>query len=110
MANTTYRVSGTLKHNGETFADGSSFSTDDPLVEAQLRRAGTLLTQEEYARDNPEALLALSQEREELAARTAALEARLRELEADKSSQGSSDGAAEDSSAGESATDDNGGC
>ncbi len=47
---TEYIVSGNLRHNDTDYADGSTFSTDDKTLEAALRRAGTLLTLEEYHR------------------------------------------------------------
>lgn len=70
----SYIVQGTLKHDGVAYAHGATFETDDADLAQRLRHYGAL-------RLPAEALPA-----EEIAAREAALQARVAELEAAQAS------------------------
>lgn len=67
-----YIVQGTLKHDGVTYTPGSEFSSDDEALCAHLRHVGAL------------ALAAETLPPEQLAAREAALQARIAELEQER--------------------------
>ena len=89
----TYRVSGTLKHEGQTFGHGSEFTTDDEQLVKRLR--GTLVLPEEYAAEeaasgNLEAQAQLAAERAADKAHIAELEAQLAAMQAKKSSKSES--------------------
>ena len=79
---TQYTVSGTLRHDGQTYRDGEAFSTDDAAVEAALRRVRAILLPEEYAAEqaasgNPAAQRELAAQRQSLADEVARLKAEL---------------------------------
>ena len=83
---TTYTVSGTLKHDGQTYSDGEAFATDDPAVEKALRRVKAILLPEEYAAElaasgNVAAQQQLAQQRQALADENARLKAQLAALQ-----------------------------
>ena len=83
---TQYQVSGTLKHDGQTYRDGEAFSTDDAAVEAALRRVRAILLPEEYAAEqaasgNPAA------QRQSLEDEVARLKAELAAARGEQSSQ-----------------------
>lgn len=67
-----YIVQGTLKHDGVTYAPGSEFSSDDEALCKHLRHVGAL------------ALPAETLGAEAIAAREAALQARIAELEQER--------------------------
>ena len=89
---TQYQVSGTLKHDGQVYHDGESFSTDDSLVEKALRRVRAILLPEEYAAEqaasgNAAAQRQLAEQRQALADEVAQLKAQLAALQGTQDSQ-----------------------
>ena len=89
---TQYQVSGTLKHDGQTYRDGEAFSTDDAAVEAALRRVRAILLPEEYAAEqaasgNPAAQRELAAQRQSLEDEVARLKAELAAARGEQSSQ-----------------------
>ena len=97
---TQYQVSGTLKHDGQTYHDGESFSTDDSLVEKALRRVRAILLPEEYAAEqaasgNPAAQRELAAQRQSLEDEVARLKAELAAARGEQSSQADASGEGE---------------
>lgn len=90
---TQYQVSGTLKHDGQVYRDGETFSTEDSLVEKALRRVKAILLPEEYAAEqaasgNAAAQQQLAQQRQALADENARLKAQLAALQGAQSVPG----------------------
>jgi len=106
MTATQYQVSGTLKHDGQVYHDGETFSTEDSLVEKALRRVKAILLPEEYAAEqaasgNTTAQQQLAAQRQSLEDENARLRAQLAALQDGQQADGSEDKSGESGESGE---------